>query len=76
MWNALIHSIWINESKVMKSFSLVGLWNLYSAKINFKVLYLTQFSRFLKEKKTLSVHCLLQHCNNWDWHFANPQRNG
>jgi len=52
MWKALNHSILINEMKIMRSFSLRVVMNLYS-KINFEVFYLTQFLMIFDKNKII-----------------------
>jgi len=58
MWKALNHPILINESNVIRSFSLWSFWILYS-KINFEVLYLIEFSIFLEKNKIIECRLFI-----------------
>jgi len=52
------------------------LWNLYS-KINFKVLYFTQFSIFFEKNKIILLRFFIitfQPLGIWDWHFSIPKQ--
>ena len=70
MWKALNHSIWINESKVMRIISLGVFMNFLLQNKLWSPLFNSIFNIFEK-KKALGVGCLLQHYNHWDWHFFN-----